>query len=574
MLTSTINGSNANAKPNNLNTFSATLYHSLSSLSTKRITLNVPWVLQSFALTGRMTYNANTMRRGGISPRKDYLLLSTVFTSGMTILAVEMSASRLLAPYFGDSQLIWANLIGLMMIYLSAGYYLGGRLADRYPRRELLYRMTAWAGFTIGLIPFLSRPILGYSTFGFDSYSLGMLVGSFVGILLLFTLPIILLGCVSPFAIRLQSQSVISTGHTAGTIYALSTLGSILGTFLPVLVLIPFLGTGTTFLLFSLLLLIVSLVSLFSVVGPRARWYISLPMLIILLHVLFPAGLIKAAEGLVYEAESSYNYIQVVDQDSRRVLMLNEGQAIHSVYWPGHTLSGGVWDYFLLAPYFSNLPRPEEIDSLCIIGLAAGTAAKEYSAIYGPMSIDGVEIDPEIVKVGRRFFAMNEPNLSVIVQDGRYFLAQSDRKYDIIITDAYHQPYIPFHMTTEEFFALAFEHLNPGGVVVINVGRTASDFRLVDVLAATMNEVFETVFILDVPGDTNSLVIGTEQMTTLEDFYARLKSVSDTWLHQVAELTRGQVRHFRGEGLVLTDDRAPVEHLTHLIILRYMLEGE
>jgi hypothetical protein len=169
---------------------------------------------------------------------------------------------------------------------------------------------------------------------------------------------------------------------------------------------------------------------------------------------------------------------------------------------------------------------------------------------------------------------MNEPNLNVIVQDGRYFLAQSDRKYDVIIIDAYHQPYIPFHVATEEFFALALEHLGPGGVVAINVGRTASDFRLVDVLAATMNEIFETVFIIDVPGDTNSVVIGTEQPTTLEDFYARLEGISDSWLLQVAGLARGQVRRFEGQGLTLTDDRAPVEHLTHLIILRYMLEGE
>jgi spermidine synthase len=487
---------------------------------------------------------------------------------------VEMSASRLLAPYFGDSQLVWANLIGLMMICLAIGYYLGGRLADWYPRRELLYQLTTWAGFTIGLIPFLSRPILDHSTFGFDIYSVGVIVGSFLGIVILFTVPIILLGCVSPFAIRLQSQSVVSTGHTAGTIYALSTLGSILGTFLPVLVLIPFVGTATTFLIFSILLLIVSLASLFSVAGSRTLWYVLLPLLILLLRLLFPAGLIKAAEGLVYETESTYNYIQVVDQNSRRVLMLNEGQATHSVYWPDHMLTGGVWDYFLLGPYFSSLPRPEEIDSLCIIGLAGGTAAKGYTTIYGPISIDGVEIDPKIVEVGRRFFDMNESNLNIIVQDGRYFLAHSDRKYDVIIGDAYRQPYIPFHVTTKEFFALALDHLNPGGVVLINVGRTASDLRLVDVLAATMDEVFETVFILDVPGPSNSLVIGTEQATRLEDVYAKLDGISNTWLYQIAELSRERVRLFEGQEVTFTDDRAPVEQLTHLIILRYILEGE
>jgi spermidine synthase len=521
-----------------------------------------------------MSYNPEAMRHEGHSPPRDYLLLLTVFTSGMTILAVEMSASRLLSPYFGDSQLVWANLIGLVMVCLAVGYYFGGRLADSYPRPDLLYQLTAWAGFTIGLIPFLSRPILRHSTLGLSTYSTGIIVGSFLGTAVLFTVPTILLACVSPFAIRLQAKSVISTGHTAGAIYAVSTIGSILGTFLPALVLIPFMGTATTFLIFSLAPLVVSLAGLFSTVGRRARWYVILPLLILLLRFVFPSGVVKAAEGLVYETESRYNYIQVVDRDSRRILMLNEGQAIHSVYWPGHVLSGGIWDYFLLAPYFTNLASPEEIRSLCIIGLAGGTAAKQYTDIYGPIHIDGVEIDPEIVDVARRFFAMDEPNLNVIIQDGRYFLARSDATYDVILVDAYHQPYIPFHLATREFFALALRHLNRGGAVAINVGRTASDFRLVNVLAATMDDVFERVFVLDAAGGTNSVVIGTEQPMELSDFYQKIESTSNPWVRQVAELSKARVARFEGQSLVLTDDRAPVEYLTHLIILRYLLQGE
>jgi len=502
------------------------------------------------------------------------MVLTIAFFSGLAVLAVEMSASRLLAPYFGDSQLVWANLIGLIMIYLAAGYYLGGRLADKYPTATLLYQLTAWAGFAIGLIPFLSRPILNYSLSGFASYSVGIILGSLLGILLLFTLPVILLGCVSPFAIRLQSKSVISTGHTAGTIYALSTLGSILGTFLPTLVLIPFLGTATTFLLCSLMLLSVSLIGLFQRMGHRAGWYLLLPLAILLLRLLFPGGLVKPTEGLVFEKESFYNYIQVADQDGRRVLMLNEGQALHSVYRPGQVLSGGVWDYFVLAPYFTALPNPEQIQSVCMVGLAAGTAAKEYTAVYGPVSIRGVELDPDVVEVGRRFFDMNEQNLSVTVQDGRYFLAGTDDSYDVIIVDAYRQPYIPFHLTTREFFSLAREHLNPGGVVLVNAGRTASDFRLVDTLASTMSQVFPTVLILDVPGVSNSLVVGTDQETTVDRVQARLDTISNEWLSSVAAQAVGRIRVFDGRGLVLTDDRAPVEHLTHLIVLRYLLQGE
>ncbi|HEM61931.1 MAG TPA: spermine synthase, partial [Chloroflexi bacterium] len=389
-----------------------------------------------------------------------------------------------------------------------------------------------------------------------------------------FTVPVILLGCISPFAIRLQSHSVASTGHTAGTIYALSTLGSILGTFLPTLLVIPRLGTSNTFLLCSLVLLVVSLAGLFSRLGARAAWYLLLPLLIFLLWLLLPGGPVKPVPGLIYEKESSYNYIQVADQGGRRVLMLNEGQAVHSAYRPGNVLSGGVWDYFLLAPYFGAFPDPVQMDRICMIGLAAGTASKEYTAIYGPVAIDGVELDPEIVGVGRRFFAMDEPNLQVYVEDGRYFLRRTDHTYDVIIADAYRQPYIPFHLTTREFFALTLERLNDGGVVMVNAGRTASDFRLVHVLASTMREVFETVLILDVPGVSNSLVVGTQQPTTLDQVCQRLDTISNVWLAQVANQAAGRIRVFSGEGLVLTDGRAPVEQLTHSIILRYVLEGE
>jgi spermidine synthase len=233
-----------------------------------------------------------------------------------------------------------------------------------------------------------------------------------------------------------------------------------------------------------------------------------------------------------------------------------------------------VWDYFVLAPYFTALPNPEQIKSVCMVGLAGGTAAKEYTAVYGPVPIRGLELDPEVVEVGRRFFDMNEENLSVTIQDGRYFLAGTDEEYDVIIGDAYRQPYIPFHLTTREFFSLAREHLNPGGVVLVNVGRTASDFRLVDTMASTMSQVFPSVLILDVPGVTNSLVIGTDQETTVDRVQARLGTITNEWLSYVAAQAIGRIRAFDGQGLVLTDDRAPVEHLTHLIVLRYLLQGE
>jgi len=494
-----------------------------------------------------------------------------VFVSGMTTLAVEMAASRLLAPYFGTSLLVWANLIGLILIYLTAGYYLGGRLADRFPRHELLYQITAWAGFLIGLVPFLARPILRLALRGFATLSMGLFLGSFAGVVALFALPIILLGTVSPFAVRLAVRHVTSSGNVAGSLYALSTLGSIVGTFLPVLVLIPSLGTRNTFLLFSLLLLATSLVSLACASRRLALAYTPLLLILIGLSALLGSGSIKPTPGLVHEAESPYHYIQVIQRGDDLYLTLNEGQALHSWYNPNAILADGVWDYFLLAPYFAPNTTSDEVRSLAIIGLAGGTIARQYTAVYGPIPIEGVEIDPQIVAIGQRYFRMNQPNLKAVVQDGRYWLETTDRRYDVIGIDAYQQPYVPFHLTTREFFQQVRGHLTENGVAALNAVRTPTDFRLVDALANTMAQVFPSVYVIDVPGIFNSLIVGTVQPSQLSDYAGNVSRLEDPRLLTVARRAAGHIRVHRGEGLVFTDDRAPVEQIVDQIILGYVL---
>src|SRR6202521_3105732 len=195
-------------------------------------------------------------------PAQARLLILLVFVAGAASLAVELSASRLLAPYFGTSLFIWANLIGLILVYLTVGYYVGGRIADRFPRPAVLYGMTTVAAFLISLIPFISRPIMHWSQSSFATYSIGVFYGSLVSVILLFALPMILLGCVSPFAIRLSIEQLGRSGRTAGQLYAISTAGSILGTFLPVLWLIPTIGTYRTFIVFAVALLLISIIGL------------------------------------------------------------------------------------------------------------------------------------------------------------------------------------------------------------------------------------------------------------------------------------------------------------------------
>jgi spermidine synthase len=505
--------------------------------------------------------------------RPTYLYV-TAFVSGMVSLGVELAASRLLAPRFGEAQPVWAAIISLILLYLTLGYFLGGRWADRSPRAGTLYRILAWAAFLVGLIPFVAYPVLNLAGRGISgyNYNVALLVGPFIAVLLLFSVPITLMGCVSPFVVRLLMDRVERAGHVAGRVYAVSTAGSLLGTLLPVFLLVPLLGTRNTFVTFSLLLMAVALVGLFRVERRRALAYLLMPLIVILLAILLRGQPIKPQEGAIFETESTYNYIQVVEKDGWRELYLNEGQGVHSIYHPEEQRLWGTWDYFVIAPFFNPPPfTPEEVDSLAMIGLAGGTVPKRYTTFFGPIPIDGVEIDPVIVEVGRTYFDMNEPNLNVHVTDGRAFLEYTDRRYTVIAIDAYRLPYIPWHLTTVEFFRSVRDHLTEDGVVAINVGHT-NDYRLVETMIATLREVFPSTHAIDVPASFNTIVVATVRPTQAENLLANRQWIEDPILQSIVDEAWGQMRTIEPGSLVLTDDRAPVELLTHLVALSFVLE--
>jgi spermidine synthase len=502
------------------------------------------------------------------------LLLLLVFISGMASLGVEFGASRLLAPYFGTSLYVWGVLIGLILIYLSAGYVIGGWLADRHPRADVLYQITAWAGLWIGIIPLVSYPILLLSQQGFKQLSVGLVAGTLFATVLLFAAPVILLGCVSPFAIRLLLRDVETGGNTAGRVYALSTAGSILGTFLPVFWFIPTYGTRPTLEGFGLALVGASIAGLW----PRRKLYATFAVAVILAWMFLPSGIKPPQIGkLLYEKESAYGYIQVVQDGSKTDLILNEGQAIHSIYDSQSLLTGGPWDYMLIANAFrpaqSSEVRPNDI---AILGLAGGTAARQYTAAYGTeLQITGVEIDPDILDVAHRYFHLDEPNVHPVVADARYWLDTQAKQYDVVVMDAYRQPYIPFHLTTKEFFSEVRDHLRPGGVAVVNAGRTAKDYRLVDAIASTMAAVYPSVFLVDVPEFSNTLVYGSTQPTTIADVEHNLGLIQEPLAQSVAQsaMIDGSLRVSPYHDQVFTDDLAPVERLIDEIIFNYVTGG-
>lgn len=507
---------------------------------------------------------------------RNYLLHASVFVAGFTTLGAELAASRLLGSVFGTSNLVWANIIGLILVYLTAGYFLGGRWADRSPHPQTFYRILAWGAFTMGLVPIAARPVLRLAALAVERLNAAVMAGSFLSVLVLFIVPITLLGTISPFAIRLAIRRTEHAGRISGQIYALSTLGSILGTFLTVLWLIPWLGTTLTFIVLGILLLVFAMGGLAVVDRSAVYRYALMPLALAVLGWLMVGSPLKRAQGQIYEDESAYNYIQVIERQGNRYLLLNEGQAVHSVYTPDQLATYGTWDYFLAAPFFyPPSTDPQDVDRVGIVGLAAGTIPKQYTQVYGPIPIDGWEIDPAIIEVGREYFDMTEPNLNAIVADGRWGLKQSVHTYDVMAIDAYRPPYIPWHLTTVEFFQLVEDHLSSDGVLVINVGRTPEDRRLIVALVGTLQEVFASVHVVDVPGTFNSIVYATVRPTEPSNLLDNYRQLQDDPVHpfllDVLARTEAGLKSTPQSDVVFTDDWAPVEQLVNSIVINYML---
>jgi spermidine synthase len=484
-----------------------------------------------------------------------------VFVVGTGSLGAEIAAVRLLAPYFGASTVVWANTIGIVLVALSVGYWLGGKWADRNPTITGLCRVALAAAVLLAVVPFAADPLLGVAVDALDEISAGAFFGSLVAVLILVAVPVLLLGAVSPWALRLAVDRVEHAGQVAGRLYALSTAGSLFGTLVSALLLIPLVGTRRTFLLFALA------IALVAVWGLRPlRRYALAPVAIAALIAL-PVGTLKAsADGrVIYETETEYQYARVVErEDGSRALELNEGQAQHSIYEPDGVLTGDVWDGHLVLP-FSVLDSPPA--RVAILGNAAGTTARAYEELFPSTRVDGVEIDAELSEIGRRYFDMNNPNLHLYHEDARPFLRRIDARYDVISVDAYRQPYIPFYLATEEFFELCRDRLVEGGVLIVNAGHPEGQDDLEEVLTATMGAVFPHVM-RDPIEDTNTLLVASEAPVSA----AQLRDASGSLPRAIRRLARDEAARLAPRlegGEVYTDDRAPVEWLIDKSIVEY-----
>jgi spermidine synthase len=352
-------------------------------------------------------------------------------------------------------------------------------------------------------------------------------------------------------------------GRVSGRLYAISTIGSLVGTFASALLLIPLVGTRRTFLAFAIALALAAVPSL-------GRRFALAPVALAALLTI-PVGTVKATGGgrVIWERETAYQYARVVeDRDGERRLELNEGQAVHSLYGPGTYLTGDYWDELLTVPFATAAAAPR---SVAILGNAAGTTARAYGHFFPRTRVDGVEIDGALTQAGRRLFGLRGPHLRLHTADARPFLRRTGRRWDLIVVDAYRQPYIPFYLATQEFFALVRDHLAPGGAVAVNVGHPEDSDALERTLTATMRAVFPTV-LRDPSEDVNTILLGSGAPGSAQRLAAAVPALPPA-LRPIAQGTAVRLGPGLRGGDVYTDDRAPVEWLIDASIVQVAADG-
>jgi len=486
-----------------------------------------------------------------------------VFAVGIAMMGLEMSASRLFAPHLGASMVVWAALIGVILLGLAGGYVWGGRLADRYPRPQVIFWVTLAVGLWIAAIPMTAPHVI--TTAGAVKLSgIAWLAGVsvFCSVVLLVP-PIAGLGMVTPFVLRLVLDKVDRTGEVAGRMFAISTTGNILGVFLPTLVTIPCLGTWQTIEGIAGLLIVVSIVGL----GARSLpgLFLAVPFFVINPH----SHPVSDRHELVAAKDSHYQYVRVEKdiKGSTRRLVMNEGGGTQSVAgFPG-LYTNGYWDYF--APLVTLCGSAEQ-KKVLVLGSAGGTIARQMRRLVpGRPMIEGVEIDPLVVEYGYRYFD-NQAYDKVINADGRRFLQESEQRYDLVIVDAYSQQmYVPFHMATREFFQLARQDLAEDGILAMNVSGFTPDSKLLLSFASTLKAVFRHVYVVPLPRSFSHVVVAGDKAQDWDSWEA-----ASPELMPIVETIKALVKEVPNErgGLVLTDNRAPVEFMTDREFWRLMRE--
>ena len=494
-------------------------------------------------------------------------LYLTEFFSGMSVMAVELGASRLLAPYFSSSQIVWTIIIGTIMIAMALGNIFGGRSADKNPDPDKLYGRILIAAVWIALIPVVGKYIiLGISALLVFSVNSNFLIwAAFAACMVIFVFPLFLLGTVTPSLAKYSVDSLDDSGKTVGTLGAFNTIGSIIGTFVPTFVTIPAVGTAVTFLIFAGILIALGVVYFVSAKRGAVKCAVSVVILVLSSVFGHSGSFAFWQKDLTYEGESVYNYLQVYENDEEVVLSTNVLFGVQSVKLKSKGMTGMYYDYAMAAPLMADIYGKAEC-SMLILGMGSGTYASQCGEYFENVSIEGVEIDDRITELARKYFELPD-NVKVTSYDGRAYLDAVDEKYDVIMVDAYQDITIPFQMSSREFFSSVKNHLTDDGVMVVNMNMRGS--RKGDInehLADTISDVFDNVYTADVDGCTNRELFASQNDRMIKNLEKNISAVKDRELVRSLEKTSEELVPYTGGDYIMTDDKAPVELLGMKVI--------
>ncbi|WP_296615920.1 fused MFS/spermidine synthase [Ruminococcus sp.] len=497
--------------------------------------------------------------------KNKWYLYMTEFFAGMSVMAVELGASRLLAPYFSSSQIVWTIIIGTIMIAMALGNIYGGRSADKNPDPDRLYGRILIAAVWIAAVPFAGKFVIaGISGLLVLTVNTGFLVwAAFLTCMVVFVYPLFLLGTVTPSLVKYTVDSLDESGSTVGTLGAFNTIGSIIGTFVPTFISIPAVGTAVTFLIFSGILLIIGLIYFISSKRGAVKASVSATLFIVCCFASPSMGFAFWEKGLTYEGESVYNYLQVSEDPNRTYLSTNVLFGVQSVYVKSGELTGMYYDYAMAAPLMTDSPDTADI---LVLGMGTGTYAKQCMTYFNGVTAEGVEIDEKITDLAHRYFELPE-EVKVTTYDGRAFLAACDKKYDVIMVDAYQDITIPFQMSSVEFFRLVKEHLNESGVMVVNMNmRSESSDGINGYLSDTISEVFGNIYTVDVPYTTNRELFASDSGDMLSSLSRNTEALENAPLRELMDRVHKELVPYTSKGRLLTDDKAPVELLGMQVI--------
>ncbi|MDJ0950735.1 MAG: fused MFS/spermidine synthase [Alphaproteobacteria bacterium] len=469
--------------------------------------------------------------------------LGIAFIAGWAIMQLEILGGRVLAPWFGYSVYQWGALIGVVMAALAAGYWLGGKVGDS-PRatRFLLAALSISALFVLAVPPFAEsfmRPLR----------ALGPGWGAVVATAVLLGVPSVLLATTSPIVIRLTATEFIA--KTAGRVYAVSTVGSIGGTFFAAFYVIPELGSRLGHLVAAGLIIVAA-----AALALSARQVKSLAALVVVSAVLtqIPSS---PAPGVILRKETLHNIITVQDAGKHRYLYLNYTWAPQTVMIKNQVLTGIYYDLFLLGP------KINDAKTVLFLGSAGGTALKQLTHVYPDLQVTGVDLDPEVVAIADKYFGLAaEPRIRQVAADARWFLTQTGDRYDMIAIDLYVTGHVPFFTTTMEFFRLAHDRLSENGILMMNILSPRPGDDLVGPMVRTARTAFPSTFLVNTG---NYILIASKTPLTAEAVKRRLRQETNSAeLRRVISRGLSTLRPASADPAwpIFTDDRNDVEFRT------------